>query len=157
MKHIHLTTFIKAPILRVFDLSRSISLHKLSMQQNKENAISGITSGLIKLGESVTWESIHLGKKSVMVMKITEMESPSLFVEKQIMGQFKAFKHQHFFKPVDNGTILIDYIDYQPPFGIIGAILEKLFLDNYIKNLLQNKNEFIKKYAETDLWKALIA
>jgi ligand-binding SRPBCC domain-containing protein len=157
MKRIHLTTFINAPILRVFDLSRSISLHKLSMQQNKENAISGITSGLIKLGESVTWEAIHFGKKRIMVMKITEMDSPSSFVEEQTIGDLKTFKHQHFFKPVENGTILIDYIDYQTPFGIVGLILEKLFIDNYIINLIEHKNEFIKKYAETDLWKALIA
>lgn len=157
MKRIHLTTLINAPISRVFDLSRSISLHKLAMQQNKENAISGITSGLLKLGESVTWEALHFGKKRIMVMKITEMDSPSSFVEEQTIGELKSFKHQHFFKKVENGTILIDYVDYQARFGIVGLILEKIFLDNYIINLLQHKNEFIKKYAETDLWKALIA
>jgi ligand-binding SRPBCC domain-containing protein len=157
MIRIHQTTFIKAPIERVFDLSRSISLHKISMQETKENAINGITSGLLQKDDSVTWESFHLGKKRIMVIKITEMESPLHFSEEQIDGDFKSFKHQHFFKTVDNGTIMIDYIDYQTPFGIIGFILEKLLLENYIKNLLQHKNEFIKKYAETDLWKALIA
>lgn len=157
MKRIHLTTFIKAPIARVFDLSRSISLHKLSMQHTKENAISGITSGLLQKDDSVTWESMHLGKKRIMVMKITEMESPSMFVEEQTNGEFKSFKHLHFFKTVENGTILIDYIDYQTNLGIIGVVLEKLMLENYIKSLFLKRNEFIKKYAETDLWKALIA
>ena len=36
MPFIHLTTFIEAPVQRVFDLSRSIDVHKLSMQRYAE-------------------------------------------------------------------------------------------------------------------------
>ena len=45
----------QAPISVVFDLSRSIDLHKISTQQTKEEDIPGVTSGLIKKGEWVTW------------------------------------------------------------------------------------------------------
>ena len=48
MPLIHLTTFIAAPIERVFDLSRSIDLHKKSMAHTNEQAVAGTTTGLIE-------------------------------------------------------------------------------------------------------------
>ena len=42
MSVIHLTTFIAAPVERVFDLSRSINLHHISMSSSNEKAISQI-------------------------------------------------------------------------------------------------------------------
>ena len=76
MPSIHVTTFIAAPIERVFDLSRHIGLHKISQQDNNEEAIDGVTSGLIKQGETVTWKAKHLFKTRFMTVKITDMKSP---------------------------------------------------------------------------------
>ena len=42
MPVIHLTTFIAAPVQRVFDLSRSIDLHKHSMAKHKEEPIGAV-------------------------------------------------------------------------------------------------------------------
>ncbi|HCZ37436.1 MAG TPA: cell division protein, partial [Cytophagales bacterium] len=41
MTKIELTTAIKAPIERCFDLSRSVDLHKVSMQHSREEIIGG--------------------------------------------------------------------------------------------------------------------
>ena len=65
MPIIHLTTFIAAPQHRVFDLSRNISLHKVSTKDTREEAIGGVTSGLINLNETVTRRAKHLGKKRI--------------------------------------------------------------------------------------------
>ena len=48
MPSIHLTTFIAAPVARVFDLARSIEMHKQSMTKHKEEAVAGIRFGLIE-------------------------------------------------------------------------------------------------------------
>lgn len=61
MPRIVLKTIIRAPIDRCFDLSRSIDLHKVSTEQTNEEAIDGVTSGLISLDESVTWRAKHFG------------------------------------------------------------------------------------------------
>jgi len=58
MPLIILETVILAPIDIVFGLSRSIDLHKESTKDTKEEAISGRTTGLIKLNESVTWKAV---------------------------------------------------------------------------------------------------
>ena len=63
MPQIKLTTSIAAPLEVVFDLSRSIDVHQISMQQSDERAIGGITSGLIQKDETVTWQARHLLRK----------------------------------------------------------------------------------------------
>jgi hypothetical protein len=54
MPRIELKTEVEANMEIVFDLSRSIDLHKISMGNTNEKAIAGKTSGLIELDESVT-------------------------------------------------------------------------------------------------------
>jgi hypothetical protein len=58
---IELNTTIAAPIERVFDLSRSIDLHANSASGTSEQAIAGVTSGLIEIGQEVTWRARHFG------------------------------------------------------------------------------------------------
>ena len=156
MSHIHLTTFIKAPIERVFDLSRSITLHKVSTSKTDEKAIAGVTSGLISKDETVTWQAKHLFKTRQFTSKITEMQSPLLFIDEMVKGDFKNFRHQHHFKKVENGTIMIDLVDFESPYAALGKIVNSIFLKKYIEAFLVKRNTTIKEYAETGKWKVIL-
>ena len=81
MPKIHLTSFIAAPIERVFDLSRSINLHQISTASTNEKVINGVLTGLINKGETVTWQAKHLFKTRQFTSKITEMQSPVFFID----------------------------------------------------------------------------
>lgn len=156
MAAIHLTTFINAPAERVFDLSRSINLHKISTAHTKEEAIAGITSGLINIDETVTWQARHLFKLRKFTSKITGMQKPFSFTDEMVAGDFKSFKHEHHFKQVDNGTIMIDQVVFETPYGLAGDIFNKLYLKKYLAGLLQKRNAIIKEYAETQKWKVIL-
>src|SRR2546426_8911877 len=117
MPTIHLTTFVAAPPERVFDLTRSIDLHKKSMSKTNETAVAGITSGLIGLGDTVTWKAKHLFKTRFLRSKITVLDRPYSFTDEQVNGDFKSLRHEHFFKPTDNGTIVIDLFHFEIPYG----------------------------------------
>jgi len=156
MPKIHITTFIAAPRERVFDLSRNISLHKISMQDTKEEAIAGVTSGPIGLNETVTWRAKHVGKTRTMQVKITQMESPVSFTDEQVKGDFIYFRHEHHFKPVENGTLMIDMLDFKSPYGIFGRVFNSIYLTGYLEKFLLKRNAVIKRYAETEMWKALM-
>ena len=156
MPHIHLTTFIKAPAKRIFDLSRSISLHKISTAHTQEKAIAGVTSGLINKDETVTWQAKHLFKTRQFTSKIMEMQSPLFFEDEMIQGDFKSFKHQHHFKQVDNGTIMIDLVDFESPYDALGKLVNKFYMKRYIEKLLIKRNKVIQEYAETEKWRAII-
>jgi ligand-binding SRPBCC domain-containing protein len=156
MPTIHLTTFIQAPPVRVFDLSRSIDLHKKSMAHTGEEAVGGTRMGLINLQEFVTWKAKHLGKQRILKSKITAMLSPDHFTDEMAEGDFRSLKHEHHFKPVDNGTLMIDYMHYEVPYGILGQLLDRLYLKKYLTKLLETRNTAIKKCAETEQWKQFI-
>ena len=156
MSRIHLTSFIAAPVERVFDLSRSINLHQISTAATNEKAIDGVLSGLIEKDETVTWQAKHLFKTRQFTSKIMEMEKPLFFTDAMIKGDFKSFRHEHYFKAVENGTILIDIVEFEAPYGIIGKMGSAFFLKKYIEKFLVKRNEVIKEYAETQKWKAIL-
>ncbi|HEV3414303.1 MAG TPA: SRPBCC family protein [Puia sp.] len=156
MPTIHLTTFVAAPAQRVFDLARSIDLHRKSMAHTGEEAIAGTTSGLIGLNETVTWKAKHLRRIRILKSRITSMDPPLSFTDEMVDGDFKSFRHEHYFKRIDNGTLLIDIFTYEAPYGRLGRFADRLFLTNYLKTLLETRNKTIKEYAESDKWKFIL-
>jgi hypothetical protein len=78
------------PKSELFDTARSIDVHKDSMAGSREEAVDGVTSGLISLGEEVTWRAWHFGVPLRMTSRITEMKSPDYFVDEQVKQLIEA-------------------------------------------------------------------
>ncbi|HRG83655.1 MAG TPA: SRPBCC family protein [Chitinophagaceae bacterium] len=153
MPTIHLTTFIEAPAERVFDLSRHIGLHKESMASFREEAVAGTRFGLIEKDETVTWKARHFFRERILRVKITEMKKPEMFIDEQTEGSFRMMKHEHYFKPCDNGTIVIDLFHFESPYGVLGRWFNELWLTRYLRKIIELRNNVIKQYAESGKWK----
>jgi len=153
---ITLETYINAPIERVFDLSRSIDLHMISTHQTKEQAFAGKTSGLIGLGETVTWRASHFGIRQMLTSKITAYTYPHTFTDEMVDRAFKSFTHQHTFAATEHDTSVKDVFSYVSPLGILGRLADALFLKRYMTKLLKQRNQVIKHYAESDLWLGIL-
>ncbi|MBS1496632.1 MAG: SRPBCC family protein [Bacteroidetes bacterium] len=156
MATIYMQTIIKSPVQIVFDLSRSIDLHKISTAKTNEQAIAGITTGLIQLNETVTWRAKHLGKYRLFTSKITAYHAPYFFKDEMQKGDFKKFSHLHTFTQHKGYTLLTDHITLEAPFGLIGKLVMSIFLKNYITKFISNRNNLIKNFAETDQWKLIL-
>jgi ligand-binding SRPBCC domain-containing protein len=156
MPTIHLTTFIAAPAERVFDLSRHIGLHKESMASFREEAVAGTRFGLIEKDETVTWKAKHFFRERMLRVKVTEMSKPSMFVQEQAEGNFRMMKHEHYFKPCDNGTIVIDLFHFESPYGVLGRWFNELWLTRYLRKIIELRNNVIKQYAESGKWKKFL-
>lgn len=156
MPTIHLTTFIAAPADVVFDLTRHIGLHKQSMSAHKEEAVAGTRFGLVEKEDTVTWKARHLFKLRLLRVKISEMKKPVMFTDEQVQGDFKMMKHEHHFKSCDNGTILINLLHFESPYGMLGQWFNSLYLTRYMKKLLEQRNKAIKEFAESGKWKKLL-
>ena len=148
MPVIELRTFIRAAPKTCFTLSLDIDLHMESMKETKEKAVSGRTGGQIKLGESVEWKAKHFGFNFTMTVRITDLVSPLHFTDEMIRGPFKSLRHQHLFEEVPNGTMMTDLFDFKSPLGLLGRIADKIFLEKYMRRLLQKRNGLIKIEAE---------
>ncbi|MCJ8155314.1 SRPBCC family protein [Chryseobacterium sp. SSA4.19] len=128
--------------------SSYIDLHQKSTAKTHEKAIAGKISGLIGLHETVTWRARHLGFYQNLTTKIIHMHRPYDFTDIMIQGIFKYIKHQHIFRKIKNYTVMIDIFEFESPGGIIGKFFNLIFLKNYMKNLLEERNEIMKKAAE---------
>jgi ligand-binding SRPBCC domain-containing protein len=149
MADIHIWTKIAAPIERCFDLTRDIDFHTLSLAATGERAVGGRTSGLIELGETVTWEGRHFGIKQRFTSKITAFDRPHYFQDAMIAGAFREFVHDHRFERVDGQTIMTDDVFFRSPLGPLGQFVDWLFLKGYMQRLLTSRAMAIKHEAES--------
>lgn len=156
MPIIELTTIIDADINICFDLARSIDLHSISTKKTKEQAIAGVTTGLIGFNETVTWQATHFGVRQKLTSRITAYERPFHFRDEQVKGTFDYIKHDHLFRTHNNTTIMTDRFDFGSPFGVLGNIFNRLVLTTYLKKFLEKRNQVIKEYAENGTWKTLL-
>jgi ligand-binding SRPBCC domain-containing protein len=144
---------IAAPIQRCFDLSRSIEVHLLSTKQSGEQAVEGVTTGLIGPNELVRWRAKHLGVRQHLTIKITAFDSPNYFQDTMIEGAFKFMQHDHFFLAIsETQTEMRDRFTFAAPIPVLGQIAEWLFLRGYMDRFLKHRNEILKLVAESDRW-----
>ena len=148
MPLIVLETNIHAPIRRCFDFARSLDLHMISTASTHEKAVGGRLSGLIEVGETVTWRAKHLGVYQHLTVVITAMDAPYSFTDKMVSGAFKKMEHQHLFEEKNGITLMTDTFYFESPFGPVGKAFNQFYLTNYMRRFLIERNLLIKSAAE---------
>jgi ligand-binding SRPBCC domain-containing protein len=155
VSRIEIETIVHAPIERVFDLARSIDAHVASTPGTEERPIAGKTSGLIDLGEEVTWQARHFFVRQHLTSRIVLFDRPTHFRDSMVKGAFKRFDHDHFFTSQGDGksTLCRDVFEFEAPLGPLGKIADWLVLHRYMMRLLQTRLRILKELAEGDDWK----
>lgn len=154
MGRVQVETSIAAAPARAFDAARDIGLHVQTQADAGERAIAGVTTGLIGLGEEVTFEARHFGLRLRHRSRITVFEPPTRFVDEMVEGAFASFVHEHRFEPDPSlhpaGTRMIDTLELRAPLGWLGRLAEWLFLDAYLRRLLARRALDLKAYLEAE-------
>ena len=154
---IELTIHIAAPRDWCFDLARSVELHTRSTASTGERAIAGRTSGLLALGDEVTWRARHFGVWQTLTSRITAYERPAFFRDSMVRGAFARLDHEHHFADDGRGgTVMRDLFDFAAPFGALGWVAERLILTRYLSRSLEARNREIKLVAESDAWRQFV-
>lgn len=144
-------TLIQAPVERCFRLSASIDLHLMASADTGEEAIDGVTSGLISGGQTVTWRGRHFGWTFKHESLIDLWRPYSHFRDVMISGRFETFEHNHHFAAMNDGTRLRDEVRFSAP-GKLGKLAESLLLRDHMTKFLKKRNAYLKHVAETDEW-----
>lgn len=148
---IQLETLIHAPIEQCFDLSRSVDVHLESAKSTNEKAIAGVVTGLMNLGDTVTWEARHFGIKHKLTVRISAFEKPNFFKDSQVKGPFRRFEHTHQFQQIGDSTLMKDTFDLECPLGILGMLVDPI-VTNHLRKFLIKRNQVIKEIAEGERW-----
>jgi ligand-binding SRPBCC domain-containing protein len=148
MTTISVETRIAAPIELCFDLARDVEAHLDMSSSTGERAVGGKTSGLLDLGDVVTFEGVHFGIRQQLTSRIVEFDRPRRFVDEMVRGAFVSLRHVHEFA-VDGRTVVMrDTLTWRSPLGFVGVVADKLFVEAHMRAFVTSKQSELKDYAE---------
>ena len=148
MTTIVVETRIAAPIEVCFDLARDVGAHLKTSSSTGERAVGGKTSGLLDLGDVVTFEAVHFGIRQRLTSKIVEFDRPTRFVDEMVKGPFASLRHVHEFVADRTSVIMRDTLTWRSPLGLLGVVADKLFVEAHMRAFMVEKQTELKQYAE---------
>ena len=86
--------------------------------------------------------------KGRWVAKHTVYDPPRVFEDVQVKGPFRSWRHRHIVEPHDDGAILRDEIDYEPPLGFLGRVFAPLLVQRRLQRLFAYRHEVTRRWCE---------
>jgi ligand-binding SRPBCC domain-containing protein len=83
------------------------------------------------------------GLRSLWLTEIAHVREGTYFVDEQQVGPYRFWYHEHFFKPWEGGMKMIDHITYAAPFGMIGDIVNDLWIKNRLAYIFDYRRQKI--------------
>ncbi len=76
--------------------------------------------------------------------EIVEWEPPHRFVDLQLRGPYKLWRHEHRFEARDGGTLIADTINLALPLGALGQIAYKIKVKSDVEEIFAFRKEKIR-------------
>jgi uncharacterized protein (TIGR01777 family) len=83
--------------------------------------------------------------------RITRWEPGRVFVDRQEIGPYKLWWHEHSFRDDGARTIMEDRVYYAPPLGVIGRLANRLFIVPALRAIFQYRSDVIRLRFGTPL------
>jgi len=148
MPTIRLVTRIAAPIDVCFDLARDVAAHLETSSFTAERVVGGKTSGLLDLGDVVTFEGVHFGIRQRLTSRIVELDRPRRFVDEMVAGPFTSLRHVHEFVVDGQFVVMCDTLIWRSPLGFLGVVADKVFLERHMRTFMEKKQALLRQHAE---------
>ena len=75
------------------------------------------------------------------VTEITQCVDRKYFIDEQRFGPYKFWHHQHHFKEISDGVLMIDILHYALPFGFIGETMGNLMIHQKVQNIFSYRGK----------------
>ncbi len=79
------------------------------------------------------------------VTEITHVKENEFFVDEQRIGPYKLWHHQHHLIQMQEGVLMRDIVTYQPPFGFLGALANKLLISKKLNEIFNYRKVVLEK------------
>lgn len=83
------------------------------------------------------------------VAEHTAYDPPRMFEDVQISGPFASWRHRHVIEPHEEGAVLRDEIEFEPPMSIIGDLAAPLFILPRIEKMFDYRHRVTKEWCES--------
>jgi len=75
--------------------------------------------------------------------EITHVSDRQYFVDEQRFGPYTFWHHQHRFKETDGGVLMEDILNYKLPLGLVGNIVDALFVKNEVMGIFEYRKRVL--------------
>lgn len=79
------------------------------------------------------------------VTEITHVEENKYFIDEQRFGPYKFWHHLHRFEEKNGKLIMEDIVNYALPFGILGEIVNKLFVGKKVREIFEYREKVLNE------------
>lgn len=79
------------------------------------------------------------------VTEITTVSEKKYFIDEQRIGPYTFWHHQHFFEQTENGILMHDIVTYKIPLGIVGVLINYLFVKKKLQSIFNYRKKSINK------------
>ena len=115
-------TFIERPVEEVFAFfSRAENLQDLTPPWLKFRILTPSPIEM-RRGATIAYQLRVHGIRLNWLTAIAIWNPPTEFVDIQVKGPYKLWRHTHRFDRVDGGTRMVDTVEYELPFGPVGRL-----------------------------------
>lgn len=83
------------------------------------------------------------------VTEITHVSDKAYFVDEQRIGPYSMWHHQHIIKQYGDSVIMKDIVSYQPPFGWLGSLANKLIIRKKLNEIFNYRTGILEKMFNT--------
>jgi ligand-binding SRPBCC domain-containing protein len=84
------------------------------------------------------------------VAKHTLYDPPRMFEDVQVSGPFHSWRHRHIVEPHQDGSILRDDVEYEPPLGFIGRLSAPLLIVPRLRRLFDYRHRVAREWCEAN-------
>lgn len=77
--------------------------------------------------------------------RIDVFEPDRRFIDTQLRGPYKLWRHLHEFAEVDGGTRMLDRVDYDVPLGPLGDLARSLFVTRTVERIFDFRARTIEE------------
>ncbi len=106
-----------------------------------------LTPGPIRLeaGARIDYQLTLYGVPVKWATLIERWEPPHEFVDVQLRGPYKVWRHTHRFLAEGKGTRMIDDVAYELPLGPLGRMVEALWARREVAKIFAHRTEVIAR------------
>lgn len=111
-----------------------------------------LTQGPIVMreGTRIEYELTLHGIRMKWRTLIEEFVEGSYFVDLQVSGPYRLWRHRHEFRDTAEGTEMLDRVDYELPFGSLGRVARWLFVRSSLERIFDYRSRAIAEHFNAE-------
>jgi ligand-binding SRPBCC domain-containing protein len=89
----------------------------------------------------------QLRVRGIPIRWLTEIElwrPPYEFVDVQVKGPYKVWRHMHRFEEIEDGTRIVDVVNYSLPFGVLGRLVHRLQVADDLRQIFDFREQRVR-------------